>query len=50
MKSSKSGQIMKISSTSGNHTNSMDDKQDSIPNCKIMISFCDIFQEKQMQE
>jgi len=50
LKNSKSGQTMKISSTSGNHINSIDDKQDSTSSCKTTISFYNIFLGKQTQE
>ena len=41
---------MKISSTSGNHINSMDNKQDSISSYKTTILFYNLFQGKQTQE
>ena len=45
-KSLKSGQTIKISSTLENYTNSINNKQDNTSNCKIIISFYDIFQKK----
>ena len=41
---------MKISSTSENHINSMDNKQDGISSYKTKISFYNLFQGKQTQE